>query len=187
MESMKTKLRELDGSLAEIRHDLDQFGKSVDSTNRRVNEFAIAAGIDLPIDESKVPSNPKDHFGAIETAFAEGRYSETRALGKVFAQRHGRRGEADNVQLLIAKSYSRQKRWAKSLGVLHRFSDNYPKSDLQPEALYEMANAFYHLGGCTDARILIDTIISRYKRSEFANKARELIKLIKKNKSRCTS
>jgi TolA-binding protein len=187
MESVKTRLQEMDGSLAEIRNDLDQFGKSVEATSKKVDDFAMAAGLDVPIDESKVPGTPQDHFAAINTAFKEGRYSEARAFAEIFLKRYPKRAEADDIQLLIAKSYSQQKRWAKALGVLRIFSDSYPNSELLPEGLYEMAEAFFALGDCTDASILIDTITTRHKKSAFAERARELLKEIKKSKSRCTS
>ncbi len=187
MESMKNRLREVDGTLAEIRHELGQASKRMDKADRRVNEFALAAGLDLPIDEDKVPTSEKDHKRAIDRAYANGKYSETRALAKIYMERYANRAEADDVQLLIAKSYLKQKRWAKALGVLHRFSEKYPKSDLTPEVLYEMARAFFALGDCTDAGILIETVTTRHKKSPFAAQARALSKRIKKMKSRCTS
>ncbi|MCP4675386.1 MAG: tetratricopeptide repeat protein [Deltaproteobacteria bacterium] len=187
METLKDKMRAVDGSLAEIRHDLEESAKKVAAADKKVNEFALAAGIDMPVDESKVPSKPDALIEMIKDSLAAGRYGEVRSLANHFLKRHPKHKGADDAQLYIARSYLRQKRWAKALGALRRFADKYPKSELTPEVLYEMASAFFALGDCTDARILIDAVTGRYKKSPFAEKARNLSEHIKKNKSRCTS
>ena len=47
--------------------------------------------------------------------------------------------------------------------------------------------AFFQLGDCTDARVLVDTIATKHKESPFAAKAQTLLQEINKQKSRCTS
>jgi TolA-binding protein len=187
METAKDRLREVDGALAEIRHEVQQIGIRVDESGKKINEFALAAGLDLPVDESKVPAKAPAHFAAIKESFAAGRYGEVRSLAKIFLARYPKDALADDTQLLFARSYLAQKRWAKSLGALRRFTDLYPKSEHTPEVLYEMANAFYQLGDCTDARILVEAISQRHKKSPFAAKAAKLKEQMSKNKSRCTS
>jgi TolA-binding protein len=187
METLKDSMRTVDGSLAEIEHEIGLMGTRVDNTDRKVNEFALAAGLDLPVDESKVPAKAKEHFSMIRDSLATGRYGEVRSLAKLYIQRYPKDGKADDAQLMIGKSYLEQKRWAKALGALRRFTDRYPKSPLTPEVLYEMAGAFYKLGVCNDARILLDAVTSRYKSSPFAKKASKLQADINNNKARCTS
>ena len=187
MESAKARLREVDGALAELRHELELLDGRVDESSRKLREFALAAGLDLPVDEDQVPDKPGEHFDAIKAARAAGRAGEVRALGKVFLDRYEDGARADDVQLLIAHSYLDQKRYAKALGALRRFADLYPKSEHTPEVLYEMANAFFALGDCTDARILVDAITSRHAKSPFAEKARKLGERMRTEKSKCTS
>lgn len=187
METLKDRIGAIDGSLAEIEHEVGLIGTRVDLTDRKVDEFALAAGLDLPVDESSVPAKAKEHFSMIRDSLAARRYGEVRSLAKLYLQRYPEDGKADDVQFMIGKSYLEQKRWAKALGALHRFTDKYPKSPLNPEVLYEMAVAFYKLGVCNDARILLDAVTSRYKSSPFAKKAGKLQADINKNKDRCTS
>lgn len=187
METIKNKLREIDGSLAELHHDVEQSQERLETASKKVEEFARAAGVDLPVDASKVPAKSSDHFRMIEQSFAEMRYGETRSLAKLFLSRHSKDRRADEAQMFVAKSYLQQKRWAKALGSLRRFTDNYPKSDLTPEVLYEMARAFFSLGDCTDARILTEAVSTRHKRSPYAQKAVKLNEQMKKDKGRCTS
>jgi TolA-binding protein len=187
MEMIKNRLREVNGTLAEIRHDLEESKKQVALTNQKVQQFALSAGLDIPVDASTVPTDAAQHFKLIETSYGAGRYGETRSLSTLFLQRHPQDARAENAQLYIARSYMQQKRWAKALGPLRTFTEKYPKSKNTPEALYEMARAFYSLGDCTDARILIEALTARHKGSEYAKKAKELSISMKKNKSRCKS
>jgi TolA-binding protein len=187
MEGIKDQLRASDGALAELQHQVETVAGQVEEANKRVVDFALAAGLDLPVDVSKVPEKAKDHFETIKASFDAGRYGEAREIAKIYLQRYPKDDAADDVQFLVAKSFVAQKRWAKALGALRQFTDNYPKSELNPAVLYEMASAFFQLGDCTDARILVDTISAKHKGSPFAAKASTLLLEINKQKSRCTS
>ena len=63
---------------------MEQLGKRADGSDQRINQFALAAGLDLPVDESEVPTDPVQHYQAIQNAFQAERWSETRALAQVF-------------------------------------------------------------------------------------------------------
>jgi TolA-binding protein len=187
LESAKDRLREASGGIAELRHDLDELAAKVDLSDHRVHEFALAAGLDLPVEEGKIPATADAHFDAIKESLATGRHGEVRSLGKIFLERYPKDQHCDDVQLFIAKSHLEQKQYAKALGALRRFTDLYPKSALTPEVLYEMARAFLALGDCTDARVLVDAVIARHAKSPFAEKARKLKEQMDRNKSRCSS
>ena len=187
MEMVKERLREVDGTLAEMRHEVDQSKEEVALANKKVQQFALAAGLDIPVDETTVPADAASHFRLIVSAYEAGRYSEARSLSSLFLDRHPKDAMAEDAQLYIARSYLQQQRWAKALGPLKTFTDKYPTSKNTPEALYEMARAFYSLGDCTDARILIEAVTTRHANSEYAKKAKQLSDVIKRNKSRCKS
>jgi len=187
METIKDQLRVSDGALAELRHQIDTVAAQTEEASRKVVDFALAAGLDLPIDTSKVPERPKEHFEMIQASYNAGRYGEARELAKLYLQRYPKDDAADDVQFLVARSFVAQKRWAKALGALRQFTDVFPKSELNPEVLYEMASAFFQLGDCTDARVLVDTIATKHKDNPFASKAQILLQEINKQKSRCTS
>lgn len=187
METLKDQLRASDGALAELQHQIETVSAQTEEANRKVVDFALAAGLDLPIDAARVPEKPKDHFDMIKASYEAGRYGEARELAKLYLQRYPKDDAADDVQFLVARSFVAQKRWAKALGALRQFTDVYPKSELNPEVLYEMASAFFQLGDCTDARVLVDTIASKHKDSPFAAKAQILMQEINKQKSRCSS
>ncbi|MBN2527487.1 MAG: outer membrane protein assembly factor BamD [Deltaproteobacteria bacterium] len=187
MEVLRNDINESKGAVAELSHELDNIKKNVDNTDKKVVEVALAAGLDMPIEESQVPKAASEHFSMIKDSLANGRYGEARSLAKVYQDRYPRASNLDELQLIIGQSYSEQKRYAKALGALRRFMDLYPKSEYAPEVLYEMANSFFMLGDCTDARILVDTITKRYKTSPFALKAQKLKSTIDASRAKCTS
>ena len=187
MEILRNDINQSQGAVAELNHELQNIQTSLEKTDKKVNEFALAAGLDMPIDESKVPAQAANHFSMIKDSMSQGRYGEVRSLSQIYEDRYPRAGNLDEVQLIVGKSYMAQKRYAKALGALRRLADVYPKSVHMPEALYEMSTAFFGLGDCTDARILIDTLLKRYKTSPFADKAKQLKETMDKSRSRCTS
>jgi TolA-binding protein len=187
METIKDKLREVDGALAEIRYEVEESQKKVDAANLKVDNFARAAGLDVPVDSSQVPETAEEHIKVIKDAYAADRYGEVRSLCELFLARHPKDQSAELAQYYIAKTYLAQKRWAKALGALKKFTDSYPKSKMTPEVLYEMSRAFFSLGDCTDARILTEALTTRHAKSPFAAKAKKLNEQMKKNKALCTS
>lgn len=187
MESIKEHLRKMDGQLAELGHAAEQSDAKLDATTKKIADFAAAAGLDVPVDADKIPADRASHLSAIKDALASGRHGEVRSLGLTFLERYPKDKNADSVQIFMAQSYIEQKRWAKALGVLGRFTDKYPNSAFTAEALYEMAHCFFELGDCTDARNLVEAVQARYAKSPFAAKAKSLGDQMKKEKSRCTS
>lgn len=187
METLRNDINESKGAVAELNHELQIIQSSLEKTDKKVNEFALAAGLDIPIDESRVPAQAMEHFKMIKDSMSKERYGEVRSLSQIYQDRYPRAGNLDEVQLMIGKSYMAQKRYAKALGALRRLADVYPNSAHMAEALYEMANAFFGLGDCTDARILVDTILKRYKTSPFADKAKKLRETMDKSRAKCTS
>jgi TolA-binding protein len=187
MESAKEHLREIDGSLAEVRHDMDQTLQQLEATNKKILDIASAAGLDIPIDASKVPPDPDQHFKAIIDAFGAGRHGEVRSLAQLFVDKYPKHKSVEEAQLYIARSYMAQKRWSKALGPLRAFTDKYPNSPFAPEALYSMAECFFNMGDCTDARILVEALTTRHKGTDWAQKARTLGETMRKNKAQCTS
>lgn len=187
METLKERLRQIDGTLAEVRHEMDQTTQKIEATNKKVLDVASAAGLDIPVDEAAVPADPDAHFKLIADAYNTGRHGEARSFAELFLKRYPSHKTADEAQLYIARSYMAQKRWSKALGPLRTFTEKFPNSPRAPEGLYAMAECFFNMGDCTDARILVEAVITRHKNSEFAAKARELGETMRKNKAKCTS
>ncbi len=187
LEEAKTELNRAEGTMAELTHSMEALTRKVEESSRRINEFALAAGLDLPVDESTVPPEARDHMQMMKDSLSAGRYGEMRSLAKLYQDRYPRAKDLDEVQLMIGRSHIAQKQYAKALGALRRFVDLFPKSPQMPEVLYEMANAFFMLGDCTDARILVDTLETRHAGTPAASKAVKLKEIMTTQPAKCTS
>ena len=187
MEELKHDIALSKGQAAELLNNFEVLQKQLEKSNKKIVDFAMAAGLDLPVDEASVPKDEKGHFSKIKGSLSASRFGEARSYARLYFKKYPKSKNLDKVQLIVGKSYMQQKRYAKALGALRRFVDVYPKSSHIPEALYEMANAFFMLGDCTDANVLADTIISRHGKTLFAAKAQKLKDLMISKKTRCTS
>lgn len=187
MEEVKNELASSRGAGAEIQNELELLKADLEKSNKKIIDVALAAGLDLPVDEDSVPKTESEHFDKIKSSFSKERYGESRSLAILYQDRYPKGKDLDEVQLIVGKSYILQKKYSKALGALRRFVDLFPKSKHNAEALYEMGNAFFMLGDCTDANVLADTVISRYASSPFAEKSKKLKEEMVERQARCTS
>ncbi|HEX4457665.1 MAG TPA: tetratricopeptide repeat protein, partial [Polyangia bacterium] len=76
------------------------------------------------------------------------------------------------------------------IGAYSKVVDNYPKSDMVPDAMYKNGLAFYALKYCSDARVYFTELLKRYPHTTWKKDVNEeLHKLAKdlKNRNVCSS
>ena len=81
-----------------------------------------------------------------------------------------------------------QNKPATALGEYRKVISNYPKSPAVDTALYGMADAFYRLHACSDAKGAVDALIKRKPSKALEDRAKQLGKVLKSvAKDYCTS
>ena len=68
--------------------------------------------------------------------------------------------------------------------------DNFPKSDVVPDAMYKNGLAFYALKYCGDAKVYFQELLKRYPRTQWKKEANQELRRLKKdqrNKAICSS
>src|SRR5258707_1067178 len=105
--------------------------------------------------------------------------------------------QIDDVRTLSAKNELRaaelakeldEQLYANAIGAYTKVVDNFPKSDVVPDAMYKNGLAFYALKYCGDAKVYFQELLKRYPRTSWKSQAtEELKKLVKdqKNKAVC--
>ncbi|WP_216080506.1 tetratricopeptide repeat protein, partial [Shigella flexneri] len=74
------------------------------------------------------------------------------------------------------------------LGEFRRVVDNFPQSDAVDESLMDMADAFWRLHSCSDARRTLEALIQTQPQSPHVRRAREKIREIARApRGYCTS
>ncbi|HJL23248.1 MAG TPA: hypothetical protein RMH80_13535, partial [Polyangiaceae bacterium LLY-WYZ-15_(1-7)] len=84
--------------------------------------------------------------------------------------------------------YLEQERPASALSEFRRVITNYRRGDIVPRALFDMADAFYQLHACTDARSSLEALIQSYPRSSLVRQARQKLRQVRRApRGYCTS
>ncbi len=192
LEQMQERISLLEGQLAELRHSLEKL--SSDSAVRqadiekRLDQLARKTGVAPPIDAEDIPRDRTAHFGAAREAFEAGDHPRSRALLREFLARYPQDELADDAQYLIGAGYLQQGKPATALGELRKVLAQYGQGDSLDKALLGMADAFFKLGACTDAKKALDALLQRKPpRSVKRSIERKLREINKAPASYCTS
>ncbi len=191
VEQLQQQVMALEGQLAELRNEVQRqqtaSGEERAAIQRQLKRIAGRVGIDSAVDDSEIPADAGEHFALAERAFATREFSRARTLYRAFVQRHGDDERVDNAQYRIGASYLEEQRPATALGELQRVVADHPRGDVADDALLGMAQAFYALHACTDARTTANALIRAHRRSPLLRQARALLRQVQRApQSYCT-
>ena len=138
--------------------------------------------------EQQVPADKNEHYAAAYRAYSDRDFAKARSLFRSFIAQYGTDTQADNAQYWLGASYLIENRPATALSELKKVIQNFRGGDAVDEALLDMAEAFYRLRACSDARNALDTLIRTQANSPLVPKAKQKLKAMKKlGKDYCTS
>jgi tol-pal system protein YbgF len=188
---MQTKIAVMEGRLAEIQYALEELKKSAQSAPAtQAGAGGAAAGGATAGGEAAepVPADKTEHYAAAYRAYSDRDFQKARSLFRSFIERYKTDSQADNAQYWIGASYLVENRPATALAELRKVIESFRGGDAVDEALLDMAEAFYRLKACSDARTTLDTLIKTQPNSPLAEKAKQKLKDLKKlPKDYCTS
>jgi len=190
--ALRQEIGRIEGEIAEVRNALElaerRLGESRDELAMRIERLARQAGVDITLDESEIPEDRAEHYAAAYRAFQQGDHGRSRALFRAFVRKYPQDDEADNAQYWIGKSYLEQDQPAAALRELRVVVSRYRRGDAADETLFDMADAFFRLGACTDAKGALEALIQGYRRSTLVRRARAKLREIESApRARCTS
>ena len=184
VETLQQQVMGLEGQLAELRNEVNrqstQLNEQQSDIERQLKKLARQVGVDDTIDESEIPAGADDHWNAAQRAYDARQYPRARALYRAFIQRHGSDERLDNAQYRVGMTYLRENRPATALGELRRVVAEHPRGDVADDALLDMANAFYALHACTDARSALQAFTRAHRRSSRIREARTLLRTVER-------
>ena len=176
VEELQQQIAMQDGAIAELQHELQrlqtEFTEQQTDYESRMKKLARRAGVDMPLDDTEVPAGADENFSAAQAAYEARDFSTARALFRAFVTRHHEDARADDSQYFVGQSYLLEDRPATALGELRRVLADFGSGDRVPYALLAMADAFYRLHACTDARTALDAIIRGHVHSAVIGDAR---------------
>jgi tol-pal system protein YbgF len=166
------------------------------SVSKQFTEFR--AGTDTRLEQvvnatsgGKAPPVPETADGIFAEAmkrYDAKQWLDARRLFDAFINRFGADGRASKAQYLIGESYLAEAKYANAIGAFTKVIDNFPKSEIVPDAMFRNGQAFRALKYCGDARIYFQELLRRYPKTEWKKDASDELKKLQsdaKNKSVC--
>lgn len=192
VQQQQLKMSELEGKLDEMTHNLaglmEQTAKARAELDEKLGKLGTAKGGEITLDPSQIPADKAGHFTAAYDAYKAADHEKARALFKEYLTRYASDDKAGDAQYWIGASYLVQNKPATALGEYRKVIANYPKSPAVDTALYGMADAFFRLHACTDAKGAIDALIKRKPSKALEDRAKQLGRALKEvAKGYCTS
>jgi TolA-binding protein len=185
-------IAEIQGRIEEISHTLDANARQ-SGEERKGLEVRLAAleQIQTKIVDRVAPVLPDDKEQLWQQAgqrLAGGQRDEGRRFYRVFIQRFPQDPRAPQAYLAIGMSFAQENKYANAVPEFKKILDDYGRAPEVPEAMFQLALAFVHVGFCSDARAFLGDLVKRYPKSPRAVDARAQLKTIAKlPKSACSS
>ena len=191
VQAQQQRMAELEGQLAEMTHNLndmiEQTAKARAELDDKLGKLTSKPG-EITLDPSQIPADKSAHFNAAYDAYKAADQDKARALFKEYVTRYPDDTKTGDAQYWVGATYLVQNKPATALGEYRKVIALYPKSPAVDTALYGMADAFYRLHACTDAKGALDALVKRKPSKTLEERAKQLTKAIKESpKGFCTS
>lgn len=175
---------------------VDDLQHSVEALTKQFQDFRAASDTKLEtlsnvMTAAKTPPLPETAdqvYGEGERRLGNREWADARRLFEAFVNRYPQDARAARAQFQIGKAYEGEKRLANAIGAYTKVVDNFPKSDVVPDAMYYNGLAFYGLKYCGDAKIYFQELLRRYPKTTWKNQANSELKKLAhdaKNRAAC--
>ncbi|MEI8255381.1 MAG: tetratricopeptide repeat protein, partial [Deltaproteobacteria bacterium] len=166
-------IRGLRGATDEIRRTVETGGADetaqrqeianrIATIEQRLHQARVRAGLDPAVDPNDIPALPVDIMNGARQALTARDYERARALATALLQRAPTDALADDARLLVAESLVQQGRNANAVQEFQRLLNDFPGSELIPQALTDMTEALIRLQLCDPAQRTLRILIDRY-------------------------
>jgi TolA-binding protein len=192
VQAQQGKMAELEGKLDELTHNLtdlmEQTAKARADLDDKLGKMSTTKPGEASIDPAQIPADKSEHFTAAYDAYKGGDQDKARGLFKEYVARYPSDPKAGDAQYWVGATYLVQNKPATALGEYRKVIATYPKSAAVDTALYGMADAFFRLHACTDAKGALEALGKRKPAKALEDRVKQLGRSIKEApKGYCTS
>ena len=191
VQKLQTDLAQLTGRIDDLQHASDALTKQFQdyraASDTKIEQLVNASST---AKNPPMPETPDALFAEADKRLAAQQWQDARRLFEGFVNRYPADARAARAQYSIGEAYAGEKRYANAIGAYTKVVDNFPKSDVVPDAMYKNGLAFYALKYCGDAKVYFQELLKRYPRTTWKkDAAEELKKLVRdqKNRAVCAS
>jgi TolA-binding protein len=193
VQTQQMKMSEIEGKLDELAHGLGEITEQSARTRADLDDKlgklggGKAAG-ETTVEAVQFPADKAAHYSAAYDAYKAGDQDKARALFKEYVVRYPSDPKAGDAQYWVGATYLVQNKPATALGEYRKVIQLYPKSPAFDTALYGMADAFFRLHACTDAKGALEALTKRKPSKALDDRVKQLTRAIKESpKGYCTS
>jgi TolA-binding protein len=190
VEQLREQNAKLEGQVDELKHKLEMVDQQASAARADLDQqiAKLRAGGKETLDPTQIPSDRTAHFQAATASYQAGDYEKARGLWREYLIRYPEDAKAGEAQYWIGASYTQQNKPATALGEYRKVIADFGKSGAINVALYGMADAFYRLHACTDAKSALDALLKRKPEPGLTDRAKKLQKqVVTSPKGYCTS
>jgi tol-pal system protein YbgF len=191
VQKLQTDLGQLTGRIDDLQH-------SQDALMKQFQDYRAASDTKLEsltnqMTAAKNPPMPETAdalYAEAERRLQATQWQDARRLYEAFVNRYPTDARAARAQFNIGEAYAGEKRYANAIGAYTKVVDNFPKSDVVPDAMYKNGLAFHALKYCSDAKVYFQELLKRYPKTNWKTEANEELKKLgkdAKNKAACAS
>lgn len=187
---LQTKLAVVEGRMAELQFAIEELKKNAGAmaSARPASSGGDVGTTPTPAPEQQIPADKNEHYATAYRAYSDRDFNKARTLFRAYIDKYKTDAQADNAQYWIGASYLVENRPATALAELRKVIENFRGGDAVDESLLDMAEAFYRLKACSDARTTLDTLIKTQPKSPLVDKAKQKLKDMRNlPKDACTS
>lgn len=185
VQTQQQKMAELEGKLDEMTHNLsdiiDQAARTRADLDDKLGKLGAkpVPGGEMVLDPAQIPADKTAHFTAAYDAYKASDQDKARSLFKEYVTRYPADPKAGDAQYWVGATYLLQNKPATALGEYRKVIQLYTKSPAFDTALYGMADAFFRLHACTDAKTSLEALTRRKPAKGLEDRAKQLTKAIK--------
>ncbi len=191
VQKLQTDLAQLTGRIDDLQHAEDALTKQFQdyraASDTKLEQLVNAS---TTAKNPPMPETPDALYAEGDKRLAAMQWQDARRLFEGFVNRYPQDPRAARAQFNIGEAYAGEKRYANAIGAYTKVVDNFPKSDVVPDAMFKNGLAFYALKYCGDAKVYFQELLKRYPRTNWKAQANEELKrLVRdlKNKAVCAS
>lgn len=191
-------VQKLQNDLAQLTGRIDDLQHASDALTKQFQDYRAASDTKLEsltntmtaAKSPPMPETPDAMFAEGEKRLAAQQWADARRLFEAFTNRYATDARAARAQYDIGEAYMGEKRFANAIGAYTKVVDNFPKSEIVPDAMYRNGTAFYALKYCSDAKVYFQELLKRYPKTSWKKDAGDQLKNLArdgKNKNLCAS
>lgn len=191
VQKLQTDLAQLTGRIDDLQHAQDALTKQFQdyraASDTKLEQLTNAETV---AKNPPIPDNPDGLYAEASKHLQALKWQEARRLFEAFVNRYPADKRAARAQYNIGEAYAGEKRFANAIGAYTKVVDNFPKSDVVPDAMYKNGLAFYALKYCGDAKVYFQELLKRYPRTSWKKEATQQLRRLSKdlrNRAICSS